>query len=92
MKSSIIENIMKVADIDYRNVSLETITFLRNKYTYEDIENQEHLYALGSLLEKIDYQEEADFDLPTQSVINEIKKIHKQISKRGCSYLRIIIQ
>lgn len=82
----VIENIMKVADVHNTSISEDVQHFLQNECTetYRDMMLTENIYNLSDILENNEGNE------PEESVKLELEKINKQISKRGCAYLRII--
>ena len=89
-KSSIIYDVLKVADINHTSVSTATIDFLLNECSesYRDMEHTENLYNLDSIIESIDDPLNS-FANPKKSVISELNKLLKAASKKGCAYIRI---
>jgi hypothetical protein len=82
-----IHDVLKVADIHQDELSDELYKFIKADCTpdYTDRWLREHLYNIGFILENPDEW----YSNPTEGVLNELRDLHKEMSKRGCAYLRI---
>jgi hypothetical protein len=86
--SSIVVDVLKIADIDRVNVSAELARALIGHHTYLDTKEslREHLYCAGNIL---DDHRSGETKLP-KAVIPELEKIDAELNKFDCCYFRMI--
>lgn len=82
-----LENILKIADIENRQLSTETLAFLQNEvqHTYADQVLKEHIYNSGDILDGIDG---GDYSVPAE-VEAQLREIHELCGKNECGYFRV---
>lgn len=87
MKTIEVENIMKVIDIDSKQLMPETVKFIEENVetTYRDQVCKEHLYNINSFLDEFD----EDSAQPSEAVMEELKLINKILVDNEAGYLRI---
>lgn len=80
-----IDNIMKVADIDYRSLLPATVSFFETsgEVTYRDNILKEDIYNIEEIQLAIEEHE------PPAEVSQQLLKLHELLDKKECSYLRI---
>lgn len=84
-----IDNILKIADIQKNQVSIETWHYLNNFFvTYRDAVLREHLINIQDAMEAVDC-EEPNFS-PSKKTIEEVKELHALCNEHEAGYIRFI--
>jgi len=90
MKKLQLHNIMKTGDIHDSLLSPALKKFLsESENEYTDNLHNEHLYAIGILLERINEPDNGLLNQPSKKVIKELGKIQTILGENDCAYLRV---
>lgn len=80
-----IHNVMKVADMREDQISKACLAVIKNsipEYTDNTDTLGEHLFNIDTVIEQENHDDE---------VIRELHEIWRAMSKKGCAYLRVVI-
>lgn len=82
-----VHSILKIADMDYRIFSDETLKFIKEhaEVTYKDQHLKEDIYNIGGTLELVEY-EEVD---ASPEIAADLENIQAQLNRVDAGYFRI---